>query len=308
MDEKEQGGLSAAEEAYFETGGEASLEAEPQVEQQPEQVDQVEQQQEGPARDDKGRFVPHQALHAEREEHKKTRAEVQELREFKARMEERMQWMAQASQPQPQEETPPDPNQDIFAALKYERDKREALEKRIAEEANERARQNEQALQERAIWSEWETSAHSYKQQNPDFDNAAKWLAEFRENQLKAFAVLDDRFQNPQARNLQINEELKAIIVQAKQRGVSPAEMVYQIAKGYGYQGQGQQPKLALPEQLQKVAQAQNASKSLGQAPGAAAGSGTTLEDLMSMNQADFGVWLEASPENRRLFNRLMGA
>src|SRR5690606_27583681 len=88
--------LSEADRAYFESGGEAEPE---QQAEQPEGEEQQAEEGQQP-RDDKGKFVPHGALHAEREEHKKTRAEVQELRDFKIRMEERWRLAEQlASQP-----------------------------------------------------------------------------------------------------------------------------------------------------------------------------------------------------------------
>lgn len=315
MSETTQGGLTAAEEAYFESGGEAPLDAaEPPVsdnQQQEQATDQQPQPEgEGQQRDEKGRYVPHGALHAEREEHKKTRSELNELREKWARIEERMQWMQQAAQPpqtQQQEETPPDPNEDVFAALKWTQDQLIAAKK-----ANEEARAQTEAQQreqqaERQIWDYWEQDSQQYIQQNADFPNAAKWLSEFRDKQLSAYATIDQRFADPRLRNAQIEAELKQIVVTAAQQRKSPAQYVYELAKGYGYAPQAGAQGIQLPEQLQRVQKAQDASKSLSQAPGRAGGEETSLETIMSMGRAEFDVWIKDA-KNERLFNKLLGA
>ena len=97
--------LTAEETAYFESGGNAPLTA-----QEPEHVEkeglQAETEGVAPpaegaepekARDEKGRFVPHQALHAEREEHKKTKAQLEEISRKQAILEDRWNTLLKAS-------------------------------------------------------------------------------------------------------------------------------------------------------------------------------------------------------------------
>lgn len=313
--DKDEGGeaeaLSAEETAFFESGGEKEIAApEPEAQPEPEiDVDAAAKAAvEGQPRDEKGKFVPHQALHAEREEHKKTKAELQELQQFRARMEERLNWVERLGQPEPrQEDVPPDPDKDIFGALKYEREKREALERQIAEQANQSALAQQQKHAEQMVWTAWEQDAQSYAKENPDFGNAAKWLAEFRDKQLESLGHVNRQFADVRARNAQIESELAAIVVAAKQQGMSSAQAIYQIAQGYGYQPKPADPaKLELPEQLQKVAKAQDASRTIGAASGKAGGDEMTLEALNSMPDHEFQAWVEV-PANARRFKQLMG-
>lgn len=325
MAEQDQGGLSASEEAYFESGGEAELDT-PETEQEQEHGEGQEGLQaeaeglgEKAPRDEKGRFVPHQALHAEREEHKKTRSELNDMRERWARIEERMNWADQARQQQEyeaqqaaqQQEQPPDPNVDIFAHAQWQQRQLNAMQEQLAaaNQANQQAlyqqQQQDMARQaEQKVWDYWEQDAKSYSEQNADFKGAAEWLSEFRGNQLRALGAVNPQFRNDKAIVAQIESELRDIVIAAAQQQMSPAEMVYELAKGYGYQPQAKGAKL--PGNLANVDKAQQASRTVGQASGRAGGDQMGLEDILAMPRGDFDRWI-ADPKNERLFDRLMG-
>src|SRR5690554_1388830 len=154
MAEGETDVLSPEEQAYFESGGEKDVEttdeqvnteqSEETKETAPEETATEEEKEQ--QRDEKGRFVPHQALHAEREEHKKTRAELQELKEFRARMEERWKLIEQSQQKtqETEEDTPPDPNEDIFAFSRWQAEQLKKLNAKISE----REQREQQYLQQ----------------------------------------------------------------------------------------------------------------------------------------------------------------
>jgi hypothetical protein len=113
--------LTAEESAILESGGERDIpEPAAVVEKAPAQDKEAQAAVEGAP---KVKTVPHETFHAEREEHKKTKAELAELREFKAAMDERMRWFEAAQQQPAKDDTPPDPNVDVFAALKWTQDK-----------------------------------------------------------------------------------------------------------------------------------------------------------------------------------------
>lgn len=304
---EESDALSETERAYFENAGEA--EASQPIE--PDGSGQEDQQQEdGPAqaqpRDERGKFVPHGALHAEREEHKKTRAELQELQHFRTRMEERWRLAEQMMAPRQEEraeDRPPDPEEDIFAYAKWQAQQLEGLK----QQADERAKAEQQAAQsreiERRVWNHWQESARSYAQENADFGNAAQWLSEHRDKQLQALAGVDARFQNVGARNAQIEQELRGIVISAAQQNKSPAELVYQIAQSYGYKpaaAQGQ-----MPEQLERVQKAQQASRSISQASGRSGADEVTPDMIAGMSDTEFSAWY-AKPGNAARFDRLM--
>lgn len=314
MDENTQSGLSPAEEAYFESGGNAPLEQQ----EKPQEPDNGapaaigdQPEPDSPARDEKGRFVqqvPHAVFHAEREERKRIQAERDELLSFKSAFLERQRWIQESQQQEQQPEPEPDPDHDIFAALKHERAQRVALEKRITEREQSEQRATEEQQFESKVWEYWQSSAQEYAQTQTDFGDAAKWLAELRDKQLTALGRVDARFSSKQARDAQIDTELKDIIVQAARQGISPAEMVYGLAKDYGYAGVTDTNKpLELPEKLKQVAAAQDASRTVAQAQGRSSGGELSLEQIMAMPRDEFTAW-HAEPKNARYYDRLIGA
>lgn len=317
--------LTPEEVAYFESEGasplpgiqeaehveEKRLQAEAEeLEQQDEQTEQGDK-----PRDEKGRYVPHEAFHAEREKRKAFEREVNELKTFKAVMEDRWKTLLTATDKpaeKAEEDPEPDANVDIFAHnawLKRQIDKERSIrsERDEAEKASRVAQEQEQA-----VWSEWHQSAQSYMAETPDFGDAVKFMSDLRDKQLQALSFANPQLRNEQGRVQQINAELKSIIQAAKQQGLSPAQAVYQLAQGFGYQKAAQAPVRAapqspqMPEKLEKVAKAQEASRTLGQASGAPGGDAMTIDSLSKMGQAEFNAWV-ASPGNEVVFRRLMG-
>lgn len=310
--EKEAEVLSPEEQAFFESAGEQEITAEPQTEAgatATEPSDEEKAAAEQRERDEKGRFVPHQALHAEREERKKAQAEAAELREKWARLEERFNAFSQAKQPEQQEEAPPDPNVDVFAALKWTQEKLLAAEKAQQEAKTQQEAEIRAKEQDQAVWSHWENDARQYAQTNPDFQNAAKWLAETRDKQLQAVSVVDPRFSDVRMRNWQIEQELKQIVLGSAQRGMSAAEAVYQLAQSYGYAPSQQQqadPNKDVLEKLDKLEQAQQAGRTVGQSPGKGGGDEITAETLLAMPESEFNAWMSV-PANAKRFQAMMG-
>lgn len=314
MTEENTGGLSAAEEAYFSSGGESEITAEPAAEPSPEPSPepQPEPQPEpsAPDRDDKGRFVPHQALHAEREEHKKTKAELEQIRQQQAILNDRWNTMLQVQQKvqQPEPETPPDPNEDIFAFSKWQADQLKALQERVESREKSEQQQQQIAEQERELWGHWSRSAQSYAAEAPDFGDAVKFLSDTRTRQLKALAAVDPRFGDDNGILGQINAELKSIVVAAKERGENPAKVVHELAKAYGFAATPQQTQApnGLTEKLAQIDAAQSASRTLAASPGRNAGDPISPEAIASMSNSEFEAWMRA-PENAKRFQSMMG-
>lgn len=320
------GGLSEAEQAYFDSEGATHFEAEDNAETQAQTeadlsktgvlTDEaaqkaVEGDEEG-VRDEKGRFVNYGALHKERSQRRELEAKVSELEQFKAAMAEKMRWTEALLAPeQKKEEAPPDPEQDIFSALKYEREKRLALEAKI--EGQEKQTQEQAAATEfeGKVWNYWHQSAAEYKTQTPDFEDAVKWMSETRTNQLKALGKLQPQFSTDAGIVKQINAELFEINVAAAQSGISPAEYIYNMAKAWGYQGKAPvaetNGKIELPGKLKNVEQAQERSRTVAQAPGRTDGTDEiSIESLAAMPQGEFNEWMKV-PANEKTFKRLMG-
>lgn len=313
-EENTSGAFTPEETAYFESGGESSLPAatDPQVETPPEPGAQEQPQQtesgQQTERDEKGRFVPHQALHAEREEHKKTKAELEEMRQFKAVMEDRWNTLLKVREkPQQEEAPPPDPDQDIFGFAKWQKAELDKLSAKIADQERQTTERQQIESQEREIWTAWSADATAYAAATPEFGDAVAFLSEARAKQLATFAAIDPRMSTKEGVNQQINAELRNIVMQAKQAGVSPAKMVHDIAISYGFQAKpAAMQKPALPDQLASVAKAQEAAKTIGQAGGTSGGDALTPEAIAAMPPQEFNAWY-SKPENARFFDKLMG-
>lgn len=312
--------LSASEQAFFESGGETEIietPAEPSNDLAPQgdlaasPEPAVVQPEVTGERDEKGRFVPHQALHAEREEHKKTKSQLEEIGRKQAVLEDRWNTLLKLNQPAEAQQpvAPPNPEEDIFAYSKWQADQLKALQEKVdgREQLEQKTRQ--EVEQEQALWGEWSQSAQSYATQQTDFGDAVKFLSDARDRQLQALSIANPGFANEQGRVQQINNELKSIVLAAKQQGMSPAEAVYKIAQGYGYAVAAPQPAdpntLKLPDSLAKIEAAQNASRSLAASPGRDAGDPMSAEAIANMSNAEFDAWYR-DPANAKRFDTLM--
>lgn len=311
MSENNASGLSAAEEAYFETGGEAPLtEAPPAIDDKPDPIAKVPEQQapvektaEEKERDERGRFVPHAALHQTREELKATKTQLQELAQWKQGLEERARWIAE------QQAVPaaPNPDEDLFAAHKFEaqqwRQELAALRGQLHERQQFEQEQAQAAQQEQQIWTYWNQDSEAYAKQNPEFPEAAQKLAAFRSKQLAALATLHPQLADPRVRDAQINQELKDIVQAAARQGFSPSEAIFNMAKEIGLTSNGAPQ---LPGKLQSIQQAQAAARGVGSAPGRASGGDPDLEQILAMPREEFMRW-HSVDKNARYYDRLMG-
>lgn len=313
MAEENMSGLTASEAAYFESGGQTEIVNDaptPEPERQPVAVEQSPEAVIEPgAEPDKSKFVPHGALHAEREERKKLQAQLEEIKTRSAILEDRWNTILTARQPAQEEaKAPPNPEEDIFAYSKWQAEQLQALQQKIETREQQENQSRQQTEQEQALWNEWNQSVQSFAAQTPDFKDAAQFLSDTREKQLTALGRVDPRFQSAQARTQQINAELKSIVFAAKQQGISPAEMVYQISKDYGFAGAAQpapEPHV-ISEKIEALDAAQNASRTLAASPGKQPGDALTAQAIADMSPAEFERW-HSKPENQARFNQLMG-
>lgn len=309
--------LSKEEQAYFETGGAelpSPVSEAPEINtadtSAPEALEpsqpSPEQSSEQP-RDEKGKFVPHQALHAEREEHKKTKAQLEEINRRQAILEDRWNTMLKATQAQKEpEQGPPDPETDIFGHAKWQAEQLRKLEAQLSERQKQEEQFYQQSQAEQEITNYWQASVQDYATRTPEFRDAAQWLSDFRHKQLEALAIVDKRMADPAARNQQIDAELKAIIGQAKQEGLNPAELVHQLAKGWGFAPKPAEQTITLPDKLSSIEKAQQASRTLA-STGGKTSEPLTADAILQMPNDEFAKWM-SDPANERRFAKMMGA
>jgi len=231
------------------------------------------------------RSVPHGALHAEREEHKKTRTALAQLRaqytQALAQLGTRHEQESTKEQGETQQQTKdniPNPAEDFLGFIRW---------------------QGQQQQQDGGsqLWQIWQQSREASKSELPDFDQALGFLAQMREQQLSALGQIDGRFQDEQNRAQQMQNELRDLISVSVAKGENPAKMIYQLARAYGYNVGD------VSARLKGLDEAQKAARTLTASNGSSAGDPMLIETLANLSESDFARWYEANPDSfRRLF------
>lgn len=254
-------GLTAAEKQYFESSGETSVE-EPSVEsKEPE-----------PKKPPEG-FVPHGALHEERERRK---ALQQELSEIKSRVsgfdDLKSQVLELREKYSKQNETSfeEDPIKAMY-------DSQQEIRKRIEEQEQYLRLQehnNEYARQQSDMINKYQRAAQDYTKSNPDFSNAYRYIIEARQNQYSALGYTPDEV-------IQImQEEERQIVQRAFSDEANPAERIYNLAVASGYQSK---PKSDLHVVKNGIENAQTLSNSQSTTEG-----NDTIQKLLELEGEEF--------------------
>lgn len=230
-------------------------------------------------------YVPHGALHAEREKRKALEAEIEKLRKAQ-----------EAANVKPLEV--PDP------ILEPERFKQFQIEQiKAQQEAIQRMEQ--QRIQEQTYAQRMQTAAQletQFAQATPDYGDAVKFLVESRERELSLMG------HNPDMVRQVLAQEANAIFDQGMAIGKNPAQIMYEFAKMRGWSGQQATPSPATQPQAQQIealARAQRNTGSLATAGGPANTGEITVEQLSRMSESE----LRAMPKAKRdeLMRKAMG-
>lgn len=275
---------------------------------------------EGRARDAKtGKYVPHQALHAERVRRKEVESELQKQREEFTRAQERLnmlteilegQQTAQLQQQQPQnqteEETEIDPKVDIFAAFGQLKKRNDALTQQLAETRDSTTKQYTQMQ----MAERYRQDATRFASENADFFDAYRYLLDTRKAELEVLGFTD-----PQAISQAIASEERALVQHELSRpGGRPAQKIYDLARAKGYrkkeaapapaptppapqaapqpqsqpaQTQPPQPDRSAIEQIQNIQNGSQANATLT-GSGGSPGEGLTIKQLAEMPEDKF--------------------
>lgn len=232
--------------------------------------------------------VPHAALHAEREEHKKTKQELDEARRNQRILEERtnliLQRINQPPQPQlPQPAPIPDINADPVGHIVGTLQAQGATMQQITAALQQQAQmaQHQQAvvqLQNQAVAAESEFATRT-----PDYGAAIAHLRNFRTQQLAELGY------NPVERQNMIQAEALGIAGRAMQMGKNPGEVLYALATQSGYRTTpADTPATAGgTERMSQIAAGQQQARGLGGARGGGAAP-LTVETVLKMSDAEF--------------------
>ncbi|MGU3467583.1 hypothetical protein ACLBXO_22305 [Methylobacterium sp. C33D] len=265
-------------------------------------------------RDEKGKFVPHGALHEERERRKAVEKERDELRERFARGDERLRILSEAMQrpaapaqpaAAPEPVKVPNPDEDIFGYVKHLEQQVEALRTGQTQltESQKKAEETRQAEAARnEVIGFYQQDLRTAIQADASVADAYEHLFAGRVAELQLVgmsqkdaieAVRDEEFNLAQT---------------ARQRGQSPAALIAALAKSRGFAPKAPEPAPAPAAAPQETAAERAARAAAGQAgPGrslsAAGGQPAgeiTLETLSSMSEADFEKLLASNPARVR--------
>lgn len=243
------------------------------------------------------RTVPHGAFHEERENRKAAEARAQ-------RLEERLDAMLRAMQPkekEPEKPVAPNPDEDPLGYVRHVGEQNQQTVQRIESWEQQQA----EARDRQAVQSHFLSEAQRFGQATPDFAPAYEHFHKAMVNVAKMAGS-----QNPEADATQWQLNM---VRQAAQSGQNSAEMFYNLAKQYGYQGAAPTPEpqqQAAPQgqdeaaKLGKLADAQQRHRSLSGGGQAAPGE-MTAADIDRMSDEEFAAFMD-NPANYRGFNRAL--
>lgn len=264
------------EAAHVETGGDdtfdAEFEAARQADDGVEVAAQPEEKPEGEAKaEEKPPLAPEELAKRNEDLKRATRAERlkrQEADKRAAELEARLAELeAQVKAPKPEAKERPDPTEDPIGYMEWLNDRLDAAAAEREQEAQQTEAQKRQQAAVQAVVSRVEEFENDFREANPDYDNAAEHLYG-----AKMAEYLDAGYSQPEAHNMVMAEFLTRS-ERALKTGKDPAEIVYNLARKYGFGDvqAGEAAKKAEQEaraKLERVAAGQAAASPLATAGG----------------------------------------
>ena len=285
---------------------------------------------EQPPADDRPRMVPHAALHEERLRRQQLEQTLTAERKARETLEQRtnmlLERMNQSQQPQqPDQPAAPAPLPDpqinpvehIMARLQRGEgtiQQQQEMIGALTQVLQARQQQDQQAQEAQRIQQEAIATEQEFAARTPDYVEAVGFLHDLRNRQLRAAG-----WENPAERQQIISQEAFGIMTRARQMGLNPAEIVYNLAKESGHGRSSPPPPPPPPngvqppaingeitpptpqQRLARVAQGQQQNQAtLGNVRGTAPPP-LTVDRLLEMNNDEFGKLLETSQEARDL-------
>lgn len=219
-------------------------------------------------------YVPHGALHEERERRKKMQAELDDIKRRNEAMEARFGQLMERFKPQA-----PDLQQDPVGHLSHRLNE---LGQEVQQQRDYRQR-NEAQIAQQQQWQQflnaYGAASQQFTQSQPDYVKAHSALMTAMIADYQALG-----YDQAQATQMANQQEVQ-IAAKAFQDGVNPAERVYRLAQRRGYKLEAAPvdpaAKLAVIEQGQR--------KSPEFSPGGAGRPKLTLEAVAAMSDEDFG-------------------
>jgi hypothetical protein len=292
--------LSADEEAFFSSGGEKTIPAENGGEGGEAKPAAGEAKQGDAPKND---HVPLATFLEEKKARKELSSKLTEyekqIAEFKGKFAiiDRLKLPGEQQQVAPA--GPPNPEEDIFGAVKHLTEELSGIKKESAEQKAAREASEKQAAAEKEFVDKYRAACDEFETATPDFKAAYNFLLNSRAAELKAIG-----YDTPQALHQALIADEMAIAQMAFEKGKSPAEMLYNLASQRGYKKESAaDSKNSAAEKLETIERGQAANKSLANAGGSSGDPEMTAEALIAMPAEEFEAWCTKNPAKaRRLF------
>jgi len=249
------------------------------------------------------KLVPLNALREERERRKaleKQAAERERLYEerFNALLQRFTAPPAAPAEPQNTAPPLPDPEKDPVGYLIARQERIEHAQREIVQAIVERDQQGAQAQQQQlfvsALQGRTQAMVADFARETPDYGQAANFLAEARDRELRAAG-----WEDPAERRETINNEAIGLAHRAIQMGRNPASIVYELAKQRGYARPAAATAATSPaaEKISQIAAGQQQARTLGNVQGSAPPA-LNFNTVANMSQKEFAAFLDtATPE-----------
>ncbi len=264
-----------------------------------------------------GRFVPHAALHQQREQNKELKAKLEETTQRQTRAEARLEainemiFASQGGKPgeQPGQATEPekiiDPDEDIFGAFKQLQERYAKLEQGLTETKQQTTARDEVTQLNDA----YVRDATAFVAEKPDFKEAYQFIKEQMHSEFEMQGVTDK-----DQREALIREAETSLVKEAFAAKRSPSEVIYNLSKSRGFTGKAQtsgepsgediaKATEANAERLRKANEGKQLSTTLSGVGSGGAGSELTIEQLADMSDAE---WEQLQVRMPGLIDRVM--
>lgn len=224
-------------------------------------------------------MISHAAFHEERLRRKEYARQLQAAKEEAAQYRGRLEAIEAFRQGNAKPAEPPSPETDPLGYVTHTMAEIRAQQEALARRQAEFLEQNQHQTQTQQFIGAYQAQAQAFAAKTPDFNEAYKFLAKSRTDELVASG-----YSQEEAEATMMQNEAE-IVARAFQRGENPAEAMYKIAALRGYKAAG-----AVSAEAQKVAtaaKAQAAGVSLSSVPGGAAPEMTALS-LLAMDEEEY--------------------
>lgn len=184
------------------------------------------------------------------------------LKEKLAEIERKLATFEQArQQPATPEESPPDKNEDPVGYALWKVEQSERRQKELDEVVKRREQDTEYGRQVQAVTQAYQASAMEYAKATPDFADAYNHAINARMQQLQLMGA------DPMQAQALVNQEEINMAANALRMGKNPAELVYSLAKIWGYQPKHKDSGVSKLEQVKAGKKAEGLGSSKSKAP-----------------------------------------